>query len=287
MTRELCARVITWFSVVIAASCGGVSATSPEPTAAPASTTSVVTGDVLARPIVIGISRRVAMLDVILAPGETFEAPPSTCQDTMLLVREGVVYVAPEGDQEAILRVHGGIRFGAIRPSTARARREDAAARALVVVTRPADAPFDEARGIEGIFDPPARCGHGTSERFALASPEASGPFEHEGGRLRVSIFLDGRDAGGALSSLSLLEGTADVAVPRHAHEISDEVLFIASGDGTMTRGTERVPVHGPAFVWVPAGVPHAFERSGDAPLVAYQVYSPAGPEQRFRRPSP
>lgn len=232
--------------------------------------------------VVLGISRRVAMLDVTLTPGETFEAPPSSCQDTMVLVRSGEIRLAPEGDQEAILGPAGSMRLGRIRPSMA--RTIDAPAELLVVIARPDDTPFDEARGLAGIYDPPSRCGGGTAEQFVLGyGPE---PFEHEEGRLKVSIFLDARATGTALAGLSLLEGTPDLPVRRHAHELSDEILFIESGEGTMTRGDERIPVRGPQFVWVPAGMPHGLDRSGDAPLRAYQVYAPAGPEQRFRIPS-
>lgn len=234
---------------------------------------------------VLGVARRVAMLDVRLARGETFDAPPARCQDVLVLVSEGEARLAPEGDQEAVLGARDAIRLGPTRPIEVRGAAE--ATRLFVAVTRPADAPLSEAGALDGVYAPPSSCGRGEAQRFERSSPGEVGPFDHADGRLRVSIFLDGRATDGALSSLSLLEGTADVAVPRHAHEISDEVLFIESGEGTMIRGDERVPVRGPAFVWVPAGTPHAFERSGEAPLVAYQVYAPAGPEQRFRRPAP
>lgn len=254
-------------------SCGGAQTSAPATTGPSPEVT------------VLGIARRVAMLDVALPVGAVYEAPASRCQDTMLLVREGVVRVAPENDQELRLGVRGAIRFGATRPATVRAM--DGVARILVVVARPMDAPFDETRGRAGIEQAPERCGHDAAAGFEIASASDVGPFPHAEGRLLVSLFLDARANQAALASLGLLEGTPDVAVPRHAHEISDEVLFIESGEGTMMRGDARIPVRGPQFVWVPAGMPHGLERSGSAPLVAYQVYAPAGPEQRFRRPTP
>jgi mannose-6-phosphate isomerase-like protein (cupin superfamily) len=263
-----------YFSILVAA-CGGTPSQSATPVSAP----------VAAHATVLGIAPRVAMLEVRLAAGEHFDAPPSRCQEAMMLVRAGSVLVAPEGDQALRLEANEAVRFGTARPATVDAG--DVPSVLLVVVSRPADAPFDPARGIAGVFDPPVRCDHDMAITFERSLPADIGPFEHADGRLRVSIFLDARAQESVRASLTLLSGTNDVAVPRHAHEVSDEVLFIESGEGTMVRGDERVAVHGPAFVWVPAGMPHAFERSGDAPLVAYQVYSPAGPEQRFRRPTP
>ena len=50
----------------------------------------------------------------------------------------------------------------------------------------------------------------------------------------------------------------------------------MALGDATLT-------VEKGMAMRIPAGVPHAFTVGGEEPMEIVQVYSPGGPEQRFR----
>lgn len=84
----------------------------------------------------------------------------------------------------------------------------------------------------------------------------------------------------GALSA-GLLEIDAGVAVPEHVHAKETEVLYLEAGAGTMTIAGVAIAVDEHAVIQIPAGVPHAF--TATAPTRALQLYTPPGPEQRFK----
>lgn len=79
---------------------------------------------------------------------------------------------------------------------------------------------------------------------------------------------------------LGRLAGTAGVA--EHTHPTSWEILAAVEASGTFVLdGTERKL--GPRqIVMVPPGAKHAWKPDPGSKLVAIQMYSPPGPEQRF-----
>lgn len=96
-------------------------------------------------------------------------------------------------------------------------------------------------------------------------------------------------------ASLGVLIASDDAAVAEHAHDRAWEVLAAVSAAGHLHVPAQSVPgvarplqardrsVTAGSIVYVPAGVRHAWIPDGTHPLIAVQVYSPAGPEQRFR----
>lgn len=100
------------------------------------------------------------------------------------------------------------------------------------------------------------------------------------GGAFHARIAFGGAD--GALpASLETLLASAGAGVPEHDHP-GWESIAILSGKGTMkVAGTDH-PVAPGAVFHIPAKVRHSFAAAGDTPLLAVQIYSPSGPEQRF-----
>ncbi|MFT3714346.1 MAG: cupin domain-containing protein [Archangium sp.] len=85
-----------------------------------------------------------------------------------------------------------------------------------------------------------------------------------------------------AVSKLTLKPGAK---VPEHTHDAS-ETLVVLEGTSTVTlRGTTYVLVAGDTL-YIPKGEKHSAQVPVDAkaPFVAVQIYSPAGPEQRFTK---
>ena len=100
-----------------------------------------------------------------------------------------------------------------------------------------------------------------------------------------------GRD-GSPRASLGMLFASDDAPVAEHAHDASWEVLSALSASGRLhlpaqtiagqsLAARDRTVTNG-AIAYVPAGVRHAWMPDGTHPLIAVQVYAPAGPEQRF-----
>ena len=82
-------------------------------------------------------------------------------------------------------------------------------------------------------------------------------------------------------ASLGLLEADAGAEVPPHAHARETEVLYVLDGGGTMVVGGTPITVEPTSVIQIPAGVEHRF--TATAPTRALQLYSPPGPEQRFK----
>lgn len=76
------------------------------------------------------------------------------------------------------------------------------------------------------------------------------------------------------------LEGTAPVA--EHTHPTSWEVLAAVEAAGTFTLDGRASRLAPRQVVVVPPGTKHAWAPDPGSKLVAFQVYSPPGPEQRF-----
>jgi quercetin dioxygenase-like cupin family protein len=69
---------------------------------------------------------------------------------------------------------------------------------------------------------------------------------------------------------------------PEHSHDVSEELVYILSGQGEMTLGDRTVPLEAGTAVRIPAGVAHSFVIGGEEPMEVVQFYNPGGPEQRF-----
>lgn len=82
-------------------------------------------------------------------------------------------------------------------------------------------------------------------------------------------------------ASLGILEADAGAVVPPHVHAKETEVLYLEAGGGTMTIGGVAIAVEATAVIQIPAGVEHSF--TATAATRALQLYSPPGPEQRFK----
>ena len=89
-------------------------------------------------------------------------------------------------------------------------------------------------------------------------------------------------------ASVGSLMASKSAAVPQNVHEHEWEILAILSGDGTLVRTTggkeDDTPIAPGMFATIAPGVPHAYRPAGTSPLVAVQLFSPPGPEQRFKK---
>jgi quercetin dioxygenase-like cupin family protein len=71
-------------------------------------------------------------------------------------------------------------------------------------------------------------------------------------------------------------------SVPEHVHAKETEMLYVLAGAGTMTIAGTQVAVTPTSVIQIPPNTKHAFTASDD--VRAVQLYTPAGPEQRFKK---
>ena len=80
------------------------------------------------------------------------------------------------------------------------------------------------------------------------------------------------------MGSLILKRGAA---VAKHSHAESDEIVVLLKGEVEMIAGGEIHQLKAPLALLIPRGVEHSFRVIRAAEAV--QIYSPAGPEARFK----
>jgi quercetin dioxygenase-like cupin family protein len=234
----------------------------------------------------------VLLAELALPPGAYFRPPTSSCQDVIVLLREGELEASGTGiapsEARASLYVGDAVRFGPEGDGLL-VNASDRAARTLLAVARDARR-FQRASDREDLrarggdcapLDRPLAASPLRVGSIATTQPLAPTPA------LSVRILLDADGHGAENAALSILEGSPAVRVPEHTHDGSAEILLVDEGRGTLTLGDRAIAVAAGARLYIPAGVPHAFTSDGTSPLRAVQLYAPAGPEQRFRAAPP
>ncbi len=219
---------------------------------------------------VLGTEGSVSMAKVRLGPSETFRFEASACQEVLVFVERGSARLG-------LTRLETGraARFQA--PTLVQGMSDDGTV-IFAVAALSDEAPIDR---IDWAAEPTDPTCLAQSKELTLSDPSRSGPFVHADGRLSVMIYLDGvRDR----ASLGTLSGDQRLGVPEHVHDGSAEVLWIQNGSGTMRIGNQTRTIRPGTFVYVPPETVHGFVPDGSRPLFAFQVYTPSGPEQRFRQ---
>jgi quercetin dioxygenase-like cupin family protein len=94
-------------------------------------------------------------------------------------------------------------------------------------------------------------------------------------------IFVEPATLPYAVLSASEAELPAGLAIKEHVHAKETEALYILDGEGTMTVGGVEVAVGPTSVIQIPPNTKHAF--TAKRAVRALQIYTPAGPEQRFK----
>jgi quercetin dioxygenase-like cupin family protein len=97
-----------------------------------------------------------------------------------------------------------------------------------------------------------------------------------------ATIYVEEASAKGTPLAASVLQLAGGAKVPEHVHDRETELLYVLSGSGTMTVAGKDVAVTATSAIQIPAGTKHAFAAA--EPVRAVQIYTPAGPEQRFKK---
>lgn len=97
-----------------------------------------------------------------------------------------------------------------------------------------------------------------------------------------ATIFLDKTRVSDAPLAASVLQLAGGAKVPEHVHAGETELLYVLAGSGTMTVAGTDVPIIASSVVQIPPNTKHAFVAA--EPVRAVQIYTPAGPEQRFKK---
>ncbi|MFN0245728.1 MAG: cupin domain-containing protein [Kofleriaceae bacterium] len=86
-------------------------------------------------------------------------------------------------------------------------------------------------------------------------------------------------------ASAAILTLPAGAKVAEHVHANETEALYVLEGTGTMTVKGTALAVTPTSVVQIPPNTKHAFEATTS--VRALQIYTPSGPEQRFKKKTP
>jgi len=109
----------------------------------------------------------------------------------------------------------------------------------------------------------------------ALHRPAGAGPVTWAMGSL-FEHLLSAADSGGALG-MSLVTQPPGIATPLHRHTHEAEAFFLLDGSMTYRAGDETFHLSTGDFIWLPAGLPHAFRVTGSTPVRFLGLTTPGG----------
>jgi quercetin dioxygenase-like cupin family protein len=95
------------------------------------------------------------------------------------------------------------------------------------------------------------------------------------------TIKVASAQTGGAIAALegSFRPGSG---APAHVHHLHEETFYVLNGEFRFDLGSQSVAAPAGTFVFVPRGVPHAFENVGAASGTILGFMTPAGFEHLF-----
>ncbi len=96
-----------------------------------------------------------------------------------------------------------------------------------------------------------------------------------------ATIFADAGTIKDKQLAATILAMPGNARVPEHVHAAETEVLYVLAGTGTLTVNGIDLVVTPTSTIQIPPNTKHAFTATAD--FRAVQIYTPAGPEQRFK----
>ncbi|MFO0604713.1 MAG: cupin domain-containing protein [Polyangiales bacterium] len=217
----------------------------------------------------------------VIRPGATVRVPADPAIDLLGVTLVGAVSLdqAPSPRSAApTAPAWTAFRYGGAG-AVLRASGTTPAAVLLVTATGPATPSAEADAGARGPY------------RAVTRDLSATETLTWAGGAMHARIAFDATTSPRA--SLEVLFASDDAPVAEHAHPGAWETLVALSAAGHLHLPAQRVgerdlpardrTVTDGTIVYVPADVRHAWVPDGTHPLVAIQLYSPPGPEQRFR----
>jgi quercetin dioxygenase-like cupin family protein len=119
--------------------------------------------------------------------------------------------------------------------------------------------------------------------QFTVASIAKAETLSVFGGKGKARPLLEPAKTGNRGLYVGMLEADPGAEVPRNSHPGAAEILFVISGEGEVTVGSEKIPFGAEEALHIPEGQPHAAKFKGSEKAVVLQIFAPAGPEQRYR----
>jgi len=113
-----------------------------------------------------------------------------------------------------------------------------------------------------------------TATRPYVTDYDDAKTYAFSGGIARVLAEAGKTDGGFSLLHMTLPQGNA---TPLHIHHTHDEAFFILHGEMKGVCGDEEWTASSGGFVWLPRGVPHAFQAVSEMATEVLVMTTPGG----------
>ena len=100
-----------------------------------------------------------------------------------------------------------------------------------------------------------------------------------------ATLFAEPATTSSTMLAASILRMPAGATVAEHVHAHETEMLYVLEGAGTLTVAGVALAVTPTSVIQIPPNTRHAF--TATAAVRSVQLYTPAGPEQRFKKGPP
>src|SRR5258708_3225183 len=112
---------------------------------------------------------------------------------------------------------------------------------------------------------------------YSLDSPSQNEPYVLHAGEgvagFDAAVKASRLSTGG---NLSLIESRTRGGAPWHVHTREDEYFYVTEGTIMVSLGNERYEAGPGSFVFLPRGVPHAWDVGGDGVATLLMMTAPA-----------
>lgn len=108
--------------------------------------------------------------------------------------------------------------------------------------------------------------------------------FTNPNQKIEVEILMDKTEGSEPTSALTKGKLKAGAIVPQHTHTDSDEYLYFVKGAGELTINGKTHFVQDNQTYYIPRGIEHSYVNRSSKDAEFFQVYTPGGPEQRFKK---
>jgi len=119
--------------------------------------------------------------------------------------------------------------------------------------------------------------------KFTVGSAADADKLPVFAGKGKIKPLLEPAKTGNNGIYVGILEADPGAEVPRNSHPGSAEILYVVSGAGNVTIGSEKIAFGAEEALHIPDGQPHAAKFTGPEKTIMVQVFAPAGPEERYR----
>lgn len=113
---------------------------------------------------------------------------------------------------------------------------------------------------------------------------KTNGPiYKSPGEKIIVEFLIHESTQEKPLSYLGRISLKNDTKVPEHNHLDSDEYLYFTKGGGVLIIEDVTYKIEDGSAVYIPRGAKHSYSNDSGHTVHAIQIYTPAGPEERFK----